>query len=238
MTTTAHRPPEPAAPKGGIAHRRLVLGAAAALVVVLVVIWAVAFSPLFGVRTVTVRGTRTLSAAEVRAAADVPHGSPLLRLDTAGIRSRVERLPDVASATVTTSFPSTVIISVDERVAVGVVRSGQGFMLVDTTGDQFRLVQHRPAGLPLFVVPQGSDARTTGGAVATVASALTPQLRARIASIQALDPQAITLLLRDGRVVQWGNASRSADKARILPALLRQPGSQFDVSDPEQPFTR
>ena len=63
-------------------------------------------------------------------------------------------------------------------------------------------------------------------------------MRARIASIQALDPNAITLLMHNGRVVRWGSADRSADKARILPALLHQPGSQIDVTDPDQPFLR
>jgi cell division protein FtsQ len=113
-----------------------------------------------------------------------------------------------------------------------------GFMLVDKTGDQFRHVDTRPKHLPLFVVPSGTDARTTGGAVATVAAALPERVRARIASIQALDPQAITLLMHNGRVVRWGSSDRNADKARILPALLQQHGSQLDVTDPDQPFLR
>jgi cell division protein FtsQ len=74
--------------------------------------------------------------------------------------------------------------------------------------------------------------------VATVAADLPPSLLAPIASIQALDPQAITLVLSDDRVVRWGSVDRSADKARILPVLLAQPGQQYDVTDPDQPFVR
>ncbi|MGI8761658.1 MAG: cell division protein FtsQ/DivIB [Jatrophihabitantaceae bacterium] len=218
--------------------RPLVLGGIAAVLVAAVLTWLLAFSSVFGVGTVEVRGEHVLSAARIRTAAAVPHGTPLLRLDTASIARRVETVPGVAAAVVRTSFPSTVLITVTERVAVGVVRSGTGYALVDATGDQFRTVTARPRGLPLFVVPAGTDARTTGGAVATVASALTPALRAQVASVQALDPNAITLLLTDQRVVQWGSAARSADKARILPALLRGHVSQVDVSDPDQPFTR
>jgi cell division protein FtsQ len=203
-----------------------------------VVTWLVAFSSVFGVRTVTVRGIHTLRADQVRSAAKIDNGAPLVRLDTDGIRTRVEALPDVASAKVTTSFPSTVIITVSERVAVGVVQTGSGYLLVDRTGNQFRTARDRPAHLPLFVIPKGTDARETGGAVATVAAALPARIRARIASIQALDPQAITLLLTNGRVVRWGSADRSAQKARILPALLHERGDQFDVTDPDQPFTR
>jgi cell division protein FtsQ len=244
MTATALRRGDGAASGpgdagGGIPHRRLILGGVAVVVVAAIAVWLVAFSSVFGVGTVAVRGAHELSPDQIRAAARVADGTPLVRLDTDAIRARVRALPDVAAVSVTTSFPSTVTITVTERVPLGVVRSAAGgFMLVDRTGDQFRRVSTRPAHLPLFVVPDGTDARTTGGAVATVAAALTPSVRARVASIQALDPQAITLVLNNGRVVRWGSPQRSADKSRILPALLRQPGTQFDVTDPDQPYVR
>jgi hypothetical protein len=38
--------------------------------------------------------------------------------------------------------------------------------------------------------------------------------------------------------VHWGSAAQSAEKARVLPTLLKQPGTQIDVTDPAQPFTR
>lgn len=224
---------------GGIPHRKLILAAIAVVLVGAAVTWLVAFSSVLGVRTVDVRGVHILNANQVRAAAKIDDGAPLVRLDTDGIRTRVEKLPDIASAKVMTSFPSTVIITVTERVPVGMLRtSSDNYVLVDRTGDQFRTVADRPANLPLFVIPKGRSARTTGRAVATVAATLSAKLRGRISSIQALDPKAITLLLTNGRVVQWGSADRSTQKARILPALLRQNGQQFDVSDPDQPFTR
>jgi cell division protein FtsQ len=224
---------------GRIPHRKLILATIVAVLVVALGVWVVAFSPAFGVRTVAVRGVHELSADQVRSVAHVAGGTPLVRLDTAAIRSRVVAMPDVAGATVTTSFPSTVTITVTERVGIGVVAApGGGFMLVDKTGDQFRHVDHRPRHLPLFVVPNGTDARTTGGAVATVAAALPADVLARIASIQALDPSAITLVMRSGRIVRWGSPDRSVEKARVLVALLRQPGTQLDLTDPDQPFIR
>jgi cell division protein FtsQ len=71
-----------------------------------------------------------------------------------------------------------------------------------------------------------------------VASALGPQLLARVASIDAFDQNAITVLLTDSRVLHWGSADRSSDKARLLPTLLGQPGTQFDVSNPDQVVVR
>jgi cell division protein FtsQ len=226
-------------PGGGIPHRKLILGTIAVVLVGAAATWLVAFSSVFGVRSVDVRGLHVITADQVRSAAKIANGTPLVRLDTDGIRSRVEALPEVASAKVTTSFPSTVIITISERIAIGVVKgSGGGYVLVDRTGEQFRKVASRPANLPLFVVPQGAAARQTGRAVATVAGALNARLRGRIDSIQAISPQAITLLFSNGRVVRWGGADRSAMKARILPPLLRRHGTQIDVTDPSQPFTR
>ncbi|MFN2518692.1 MAG: cell division protein FtsQ/DivIB [Jatrophihabitantaceae bacterium] len=217
--------------------RRLVVIAVGAGLVAAVLTWVVAYSPVLGANNLRVRGTHNLTVAQVRAAAAIKHGIPLVRLDTAAVARRVEALPDVASATVRAAYPSSVIITVTERVPVGYVISDPGWVLVDKTGDQYRRVGVKPRALPLFVVPAGANAKAAGEAVATVAASLAPPLLARVASVQAFDPTAITLLLVDRRVVRWGTADRSVDKAKILPILLSQPGSRFDVTDPDQVVT-
>jgi cell division protein FtsQ len=202
-------------------------------------VWITAFSPVLGVRSVQVRGNRLLTQAEVRSAAAVKHGAPLLRLDTAAIARRVEQLPEVKSATVDTHLPNTVTVTVVERAAVGFIqKADDAFVLVDAEGTQFRTVKLRPRRLPLLVLPGGAQASPSSAAVATVAGDLDAGLLSRIQSIQALDPTAITLVLTDGRVVRWGSVARSADKARLLPALLAQPGTQFDVSNPDLVVSR
>jgi cell division protein FtsQ len=244
VTSTDLRPAEPAEPAEQEAprfgrRRTLIVVVAATLVVAVVLVWVIAYSSLFGVRKVQVSGTHVLTAAQVERAAHVAHGTPLVRVDTAAATRRIEHLPEVASVQVSTSFPSTLIIRVTERRPVGYLRVGSTAVLVDRTGDQYRTVPKAPAGLPRFVVPEGTDARTTGGAVATVAAALSAPVRGEVRSIEALDPRAITLVLTHGRVVAWGSADRSADKARVLPALLAQKhADHIDVTDPDQPFTR
>ena len=221
-------------PDGGSRRRTAVIVAAITLLVAVIAVWIVGFSSVLGVKTVSVRGTSTLTAQQVRAAARIAHGAPLIRLDTNAVARRVEALPAVASATVRTGYPNSVVITVVERVAVGYVENGAQFVLVDRTGVQFRTVDTRPRAVPLFALPDGAAARSSGAAVASVAAALPRSLLAKISSIQAFDPGAITLLLNDHRVVSWGSADHNADKARILPALLTQPGTRFDVSDPTQ----
>jgi len=228
-------PPEPPrrSRRSRLPNRKLVLTAVAAALVGALVIWLVAFSPVLGVKRVVVRGEHTLSAAKVLAVAEVPNGRPLVRVDTAAIQQRVDALPDVESARVTTSLPNTIVIAVIERRPVGYVQAGGGDVLVDRTGAQYRTVSSAPAGLPLFALPSGASATPTGAAVAAVASSLPHSLLVKVASIQAFDPTAITLLLTDQRVVRWGSSFRNADKARILPTLLKQLGTRFDVTNPD-----
>lgn len=216
-----------------VPNRVLIISAGVAVLLAALLTWLVAFSPVLGVHEVTVRGTHTLTAAQVRAAAAIRAGTPLVRLDTADVRRRVTALPDVASATVSVSYPQTVVIAIVERRPVGFLAVGTRYVLVDKTGDQYRTVTSAPRALPRFTVPEGPPARATGEALAAVAASLDPRLRSRVASIEGFDPTAITLLLTDQRVVRWGSADRSADKARILPTLLTQPGSTFDVSNPD-----
>ncbi len=231
-------PDEPAPAHRPDRRRTAVIIVASTVVFAVLATWLVAFSSAFGVRTVDVRGAHVLTTTQVQTAAQLDHGTPLVRVDTSAVAKRVEQLAEVASARVSTSFPSTVVITVVERQPVGYVRRSGHDVLVDRTGDQYRTVRAAPKGLPKFVVPAGTDARTTGGAVATVAAALPAALRTQVRSIEALDPSSITLVLTRGRVVRWGSADRSADKARLLPKLLTHPVQQVDVTDPDQPFTR
>lgn len=230
MTATDVRPRPLDAP----APRKYPIVIGAAAVLVLVVVWIVAFSPVLGVRTVTITGTHSLTVAQVRSAAAVGHGAPLIRLDTAAVRRRIEALPDVASATVSVSYPSTVSIEVTERIPVGYLTTGSAsYVLVDRSGAQYRTVSAVPAGLPRFAVPLGASARAAGQAVSVVAGALSPAVLAELAEISADSPAAITLVLRDGRTVAWGTDERSQQKAALLPAVLSQPGTHFDLSDPD-----
>lgn len=204
---------------------------AGSLGLIAVLAWVALFSSVLGAKRVVVHGAHVVSPARIRSVADVPNGRPLLRLDTGAIARRVETLPAVAAASVHVSYPSTVVITVTERIAVGYLAADGAVVLVDRSGRQFRTVSVAPSGLPRFDIPKGATA--AGHAVATVAGALTAPVLHKLSSISANDPSAITLHLRDGRTVQWGSADRSADKAQVLPALLARPGTEFDVSNPD-----
>ncbi len=215
----------------------IVLGAVVG--VLTAALWAVVWSPLLGVRQTSVRGPlHYLTRAEVERVAEVAHGRSLVRLDTGAIGRRVEGLAEVASVSVAADYPSTVVITVTERVAVGYVTSGSDVHLVDRTGRQFHPMLSAPRGLPRLQVADGPRAYASAAAAATAASALPASVLSLLATVQADDPAGISLVLRDNRIVRWGGPDRSADKARVLAALLARPGTVFDVSDPDLVYAR
>ena len=188
-------------------------------------------------------GEHALTAAQVEAAAGIAHGTPLVRLDTARVTRRVETLPESRRPRSAPSFPSHRRRSPSSSAAPWATsRVGGKALLVDRTGAQYRTVAAAPHGLPRMVVPtsNGRTPHAASAAVARVASALPRTLLAQVHSIQALDPTAITLVLSQGRLVQWGSATRErAEGAR--PARdhqHRRYDTVFDVSDPNQPFSR
>lgn len=226
-------------------RRRIALYVAITVVLALFGTWLVAFSPVFGVRGVEVHGVRTLTTTAVERAAQVDYGQPLVRVDTAAIAARVEAVPQVESAQVTTSFPSTLVITVRERTAVGYVAVAGRPLLVDRTGTRYPPAGDRtsiPGGLPQLGVTAGTSAaaKATAQAIARVAAALPAALRARVRTVEALDATSVSVLFRGGLIVRWGSAARSAQKATVVAVLRdRRPVPQvIDVSDPDRPTTR
>jgi cell division protein FtsQ len=199
------------------------------------VVVAVLFTPLVGVRSVEVTGMRGLTADEVRAAAEVPTGTSMLRLDTTGIVARVAQLPRVASVDVSRQWPSTIRIQVTERDPVGIVPESDGVHLVDSSGLDYATVATAPAGLPKIQLTTIKPADPRTQAVVRVLAVLPPQLRVEVQVVTAKTPGSVTLGLPGGRTIRWGSADDSVHKSAVLAALMTRPGKVYDVSSPDLP---
>lgn len=211
---------------------RVLAGVLGTTVLLVAVGWVVGFTSVFGVRTVVVRGESQVTAETIRAAAALPRGAPLARLDLTGIARRVETIPGIQYARASRSWPSTVRIDVVERSPLAVLPRESALWLVDADGVLFQQVRSAPAGLPRLVVADPDPDSPATRAALTVLAALSDQLRRTVQVVEAPGPDLVTLGLRDGRTVIWGGAEDSATKARVLPALLSRPGSTYDVSTP------
>ena len=208
------------------------LGGFVLLVVAAGIVWVVWFSPLLAVREVRVLGTEALSHDVVVAAAQVPLGTPLARVDVAAVVSRVQALPRVASVEVRRGFPHELVLVIVERTAVAVEREGTAFAVVDAEGVRFAR-SRTAAGRPILEADD-APARRAG---LEVLVALPSSVAARVATVRAASRDDVTLVLRSGDRVRWGDASRSDRKAEVLAVLLGRRASVYDVSAPDLPTT-
>lgn len=198
--------------------------------------WLVAFSPVLSAKAVTVSGAHLLTKDEVLAAAAVPVGTPMVRIDTSAVADRVAGLPPVAEVNVTRSWPGTIRIVVAERKARLAIPAGGGYLLADATGVVFQAVKSPASGL-VVVDADPSDQQVLVD-VGTVFSALSPQTQALVSRLAAPSRDGIELRLKDGRRVIWGSAEDSSLKSEVLDALLPLGGTEFNVSAPAFPTRR
>jgi len=212
-----------------------------ALLSVLTVVAAVYllfFSSMLGAKDVSVTGSRTVTADQIRAAAAVPLDKPMLRLSTDEIRDRVAAMPGIATVEVSRSWPNTVEITVTERTAIAFFDSGpggDGVHLVDGGGVVFKTVPARPAGLPELKLPKVSADDPVTRAVTAVLGVIPEQLLKQVTTATAKTPASVEFTLSSGKIVRWGTAEQTDRKAKVLAALLTQEGKVYDVAAPELP---
>ena len=196
-------------------------------------VYAVFFSALLGLQTVTITGVPDDVAARIRSVAPAADGTPLARVDLDAVVSSVGAIPQVSDVEVARDWPHTLMIAVTPRVPVAVTSANGQFWLLDASGNPYLAVPAAPAGLVTvqLVAPATGDPSTV--AALTVAAALTPQFRPSVTAISARTAFDVELTLKDGRKVLWGEATQSAQKMQVLPALLAaQQGKVYNVTDP------
>lgn len=232
------------------AHRRLtrlrMLIAVAVVVVLGALGWLLLLSPVLALEAdqVQVAGTGTVVAEDqVHEVVDTEVGTPLARLDTSGLRSRLMDVPGVREATVTRSWPHGLVVELVAREPVAAVpeeeteSEGTGFALVDKEGVQVGRSDAAPEGLPVVGVPVGKERTLT--AVLGVLEEIPADLLAQIAEVSASTQDTVHLALRDGAQVEWGSAHDTALKAAVLQALRQAPetagAASYDVSAPTMP---
>ena len=202
-------------------------------VVICAAVYAVFFSPLLGLKTVSITGVPDAVAAKIRTVTPTPDGTALARIDLDAVAANVESVPEVAEVEVARGWPDTLNVVVTPRVPVAVTAANGRLWLLDSTGDPYLAVGAAPPGLvTVQLVAPGAGDPSTAAALA-VASALTPEFRATVAAISARTPFDVEVDLTDGRKVVWGAPDGSAQKMQILPALLAaQEGTLYYITDP------
>ena len=195
------------------------------------------FTPIMAARNIVVVGLGAVTQDEVIAAAAVSPGTPLLQVDTDAVAERVAAIRRVASARVQRQYPSTLRVTVVERVPVVVKDYPDGPHLFDKDGVDFATAPP-PAGVPYLDTDHPGPSDPPTKAALQVMTALRPEVAGLVGRIAAPSVASITLTLIDGRTVVWGTTDRTEEKALKLAALLTQPGQTYDVSSPDLPTVK
>lgn len=195
------------------------------------------FTPIMSARATVITGLTAITEDEIRQAAAVPSGTPLLQINTDTVAERVASIRRVASVRVQREYPSTLRITVEERIPLVVKDYPDGPHLFDKDGVDF-VTAPPPPGLPYIdtETPGPNDPATQ--AALEVLTSLPPEVSGQVSRVEAPSVAAITLILFDGRKVVWGTTDRTQEKALKLAALLTQPGQTYDVSSPDLPTVK
>lgn len=227
--------------------RRNPVGAAALTLVGLGLgVWGVVNSPIFGVDRIRVEGAREMSADEVRALAAVEPGTNLLRLSLDEVAAAMERSPWIRQAAADRSLPTTLVLRIAERRAVGWVEDPAGLAVVADDGTVVDRAESAPRNLPgLGAAPELLEPGERLGGVVTlrVAASMGEGLLATVASVAQVDGELV-LALRDGGDVRYGGADHLMEKNLALAEMLawageREVGVEYiDVRIPSAPALR
>ncbi|WP_230206400.1 FtsQ-type POTRA domain-containing protein [Microbacterium gorillae] len=172
-------------------RRRMIwLVSLAAVVLVVAGSFAVAYSPLFAVRTIVVTGTKTLPAQTVEKALHAQVGTPLAAVDASAIKAELVKFPLVETYSVEARPPHELVVRIVERTPIGVIDSAAGYTLVDAAGVALSTTPEQPAGEPLISAGEaGSKAFT---AVGLVIRSLPADIRANLATGTATTADDVT----------------------------------------------
>jgi cell division protein FtsQ len=219
------------------------IGIVAGLVAAMIL--AAVYTPVLAVRTVTVEGTKLLSAEQVRAALAPLQGKPLPQISDEDVTALLQPLVQVKAVTTEARPPGTLAVHVTERIPVAKLKQGGGLQLVDAEGIPLSATTEDAAvALPVIDAGEGVLAPELFHAVTAVLGALPGDVLAKLSDASAKSADAVELKLVDGQTIVWGNAGEKELKARVLAALLKVPADAknpvrtYDVSVPRHPVTR
>ncbi|WP_059022094.1 cell division protein FtsQ/DivIB [Mycobacterium sp. M26] len=195
------------------------------------------FTPVMSARSLVITGIGAVTREEVVDAAKVQIGTPLLQINTDAVADRVAGIRRVASARVQREYPSTLRITIVERIPIVVKDYPDGPHLFDKDGVDFATAPP-PPGLPYIDVDNPGPTDPPTRAALQVMTALSPEVVGQVSRVAAPSVASVTLTLTDGRTVVWGTTDRTEEKAEKLAALLTQPGRTYDVSSPDLPTVK
>lgn len=202
-------------------------------VALVAILWSLYQSKWFITQTVTIQGVSRLTPEQVLAVAGAPTGEPLISQDLSGIKQRLSEVPEVKSVLVERGWPTTLLITITERIPVAVAATAGGFNLIDDEGKNSGVVGAPPAGLLVIAAQPDSAAMTS--AISIIAAIPTEW---QVTGLAATTQDSVIANLASGAVIVFGSGDFAQKKVEVASALLKQNYLSINVSAPDAPSAK
>lgn len=161
---------------------------------------------------VIVVGRRETAQHDLLEALGLDRGSPILALDPAAARARIERLPWVRRASVERLLPDTVVVALEERTPLAIWQHKGRMALIDREGQVFLSEGiERFAELPLVV---GEDAPANAAELLTTLET-EPELSAQVKAAVRVGGRRWNVRLANGADVRLPEEDAGGAWARL-----------------------
>ena len=194
----------------------------------IVVVMAILASPLFAIRSVTLEGNVYTSKEVVEQVRDLLKGASVFTVDTGKARTILLDDPWVSDVRITTHFPSKALVEIAERVpVVWYVGTDQKVRVVDARGRVSVVLDGWPTK---YLQVEGTGPSLDAGAVADDAYraaaqlvlALPDEIRPKVASLALSPGGELSMTLKSGTVVRFGQPADLQNKLVLVVVLLRR----------------
>ena len=182
-------------------------------------------SSLFDVDEIVIEGVSTELEGDVREAADINKGKPLLEVDSSSSSKRIEAIPWVREARISRSWGGTITIRVSTREPVAAFLTEEGWVVGDIEGR----VLDKEDELPYDLLPIEEEVGSLSIGewapeqvipLIQVAGTISTELTGDVSSIKG--GNQIELLLFGGGKILFGDSSDIEEKALAAATILSQ----------------
>jgi cell division protein FtsQ len=194
-------------------------------------------NPAYVVKTVTVTGASTLSAARVSELTGAI-GQPVWALDAAAIAATIRQSPYVVSADVAINLPNTVTVTMNERASEVRWKNGSLYLIIDDSGEILGIDPAVVITGTLIINDDSAVLLQPGDRVAadiipmarSVAQRFPAEVKLDIARLGWDERRGISVITADNRTILLGTSARIDEKLAILAQLVSEQ-SAFAFAD-------
>jgi cell division protein FtsQ len=194
----------------------------------------------FGISSVKWSGNVRTPSADIRDAVGFEDGVSIFSVDIRAARARLMALPWVADAQIRRQFPSSISVTIIERLPFALWQTAQDSYVVERTGRV--IAKARASDYPRLPVLLGDGAPEAG---AELVDAIAPHkpIAARIKAMQRVSDRRWNLLLDDGVVVElpeagWQHELDELEHLIVYKGVLERDISEIDMRSPDNLFFR